>query len=175
MDAAFRRPILERPDRRRSCSPAPLSCPVFNPCGSSSCHFILPSTFPLLPCVIHLPSPRWSSWLSFLPPSTHFLSRVPSPFPIRLSPKGEFVFLSSPHLPGCLPPWVILCHALLSSLSLLATPTIHHVLRVGPHAYPSRYSVIPGGNARSLPYLEMLSWSSRSQSQEAVIAAVGGG
>jgi hypothetical protein len=36
-------------------------------------------------------------------------------------------------------------------------------------------SVIPGGSARSLPYPEMLSWLGRSQSQEAVIEAVGGG
>jgi hypothetical protein len=63
----------------------------------------------------------------------------------------------------------------LSPLLLLATPTIHHVLRAGLHARPSSYSVVPGGSARSLPYPEMLSWLDRSQSQEAVIEAVGGG
>jgi hypothetical protein len=49
------------------------------------------------------------------------------------------------------------------------------ILRAGLHAYPSSYSVIPGGSARSLPYPEVLSWLGRSQSQEAVIEAVEGG
>ena len=90
-----------------------------------------------------------------------------------------------PHLPGCLPPWIIL----LSSLSVITptslhsfhafpdatTPTIHHVLCAGPHVRPPDYSVVPGGSARSLPYTEMLSWPGRYQSQEAVNEAVDGG
>jgi hypothetical protein len=66
-----------RPDQRRSCSPALLSYLVINQCGPSSCHFILPSAFPLLPCVIHSPlllGPRGSP---FFPTSAHFLPRVP--------------------------------------------------------------------------------------------------
>jgi hypothetical protein len=43
------------------------------------------------------------------------------------------------------------------------------------HTHPPSCSVIPGGGVRSTPYPEMLSWFSRSQSQEAVIEAVGGG
>jgi hypothetical protein len=58
----------------------------------------------------HLSS--WSYWLPFPPPSTYFLPRVPHPFHIRLSPKGEFAFPSSSHLPGCLPPSFILCSPL---------------------------------------------------------------
>jgi hypothetical protein len=54
----------------------------------------------------------WSSQLSFLPPSTHFLPRVPRPFHICSSPKGEFIFPSSPHLLECFPPRFIPCFSL---------------------------------------------------------------
>jgi hypothetical protein len=54
------------------------------------------------------------------------------------------------------------CHA--PHFALASTPTC-----------PSSCSVIPGGGVRSIPYPEMLSWLDRSQSQEAVIEAVGGG
>jgi hypothetical protein len=55
--AAFRRPRSRRPDQRRSCSPALLSCPVLNQCGPSP---VMSSPFPPFPCCrvssIHLPS-----------------------------------------------------------------------------------------------------------------------
>jgi hypothetical protein len=60
-------------------------------------------------------------------------------------------------------------------LPVAITPTIHHVLRAGPHVRLSRYPVIPGGSARSHPDPEVLSWLGRYQSQEAVIEAVEGG
>jgi hypothetical protein len=40
---------------------------------------------------------------------------------------------------------------------------------------PSSCSFILGGGVKSIPYPEMLSWLGHSQSQEAVIEAVGGG
>jgi hypothetical protein len=91
-------------------------------------------------------------------------------------PKASPFLLSSSHLPGCLLPRIIPYFPPLSSLSLLTiTPTIHHILCDGPHVRPSSHSVVPSGSARSIPYLEMLSWLGRYQSQEAVIEAVGGG
>jgi hypothetical protein len=54
-------------------------------------------------------------------------------------------------------------------------PVMHLILRAGLHTCPSSYSVIPGGSTRSRPDPEVLSWLGRSQSQEAVIEAVGGG
>jgi hypothetical protein len=64
------------------------------------------------------------------PPSTHFLPRVPLPFHIRFSPKGEFVLPSSPHQPRCPPPWFIpclpLCHHPHSSPLLPRAPRYHH-------------------------------------------------
>jgi hypothetical protein len=52
---------------------------------------------------------------------------------------------------------------------------MHPFLRVGLHVRPLSHSVIPGGRTRRLPHPEVLSWPDRSQSQEAVIEAVGGG
>jgi hypothetical protein len=98
-------------------------------------------------------------------------------FHIRLSPEGESV--SPVFVPST---WLSLStdHPLfspfLSSLSLLViNPTTHRVLRDGPHTRSSGHSVVPGGIARSIHYLEMLSWLGRYRSQEAVIEAVGGG
>jgi hypothetical protein len=149
--------------------------------GPSSCHVIFPSAFPLLPCVIH-PPPLLVRVAS---PSSHHplahLATCPVPFHVSLSPEGEFISpVFSLHLMSSAmnrPP---------SSFSHLVTlprpynpaPPFHVmrlILRAGLHAYPSSYSVIPGGSARSLPYPEVLSWLGRSQSQEAVIEAVGGG
>jgi hypothetical protein len=121
---AFRRPRSWRLDQRRSCGPAPLSCPVLNQCGPSSCHFILSFTFPLLPCVIQSPllfGPRGSL---FFPPSAHRLPLIPFLSTSVSHPKARSFLPSSPHLPGCIPPWIILCHPSLSSLALLATPSM---------------------------------------------------
>jgi hypothetical protein len=107
--AAFRRPRSRCLDQRRSCSPALLSCPVLNQCGPSSRHFILPSTFPLLPCVIHLPLLFGPRGLSFFSPSTHYLPRVPSLSTLASYPKASSFLPPSPST-GCLPPWIILCH-----------------------------------------------------------------
>jgi hypothetical protein len=115
--AAFRRPRSRRPDQRRSCSPALLSCPVLNQCGPSSRHFIFPSAFPLLPCVIHSPPPLWSAW-SYLLLTTHSsLATCPAPFHVSLSPEGEFI-------PPILTPFHLMSSAINrppSSFSHLAT------------------------------------------------------
>jgi hypothetical protein len=119
------------PDQRRLCSPAPLSCPVLNQCGPSSCRFILPSAFPLLPCVIHSPLLGGPAWLSLLPSSTHRLPRVLLPFHISPSPEGEFVLPSFPIYLGVFrhgsSPVAPLCHHS-HSLPLLphAPPRCHH-------------------------------------------------
>jgi hypothetical protein len=75
--AASRRLRSRHPDQWRSCSPTLLSYPVLNRCGPSSRHFILPSAFPLLPCVIHSPLLLGPHGSPFFPPSTHYLPRVP--------------------------------------------------------------------------------------------------
>jgi hypothetical protein len=133
---------------------------------------------PPFPCC-RVPLAHPSSLARVALPSSHhplFARHASRFFHISLSPEGESVSLSSPHLPGCPLPRVTPCYLPLSSLSLLdITPTIHHVLRDGPHVRPSSYSVVPGGSARSIPYPEMLSWLGYYQSQEAVIEAVGGG
>jgi hypothetical protein len=152
--------------------------------GPPPCHFIsLPSTFPLLPCVIHSPllfGPRGSP---FFPPSAHFLPRVPFLSTSVSHPKASSFIPSSPHLPGCLPPWII-SQSPLSSLTfsplLPCAPFMPSllpctILHAGLLICSSRYSVIPGGSARSHPDPEVLSWLGRYQSQEAVIEAVGGG
>jgi hypothetical protein len=73
-----------------------------------------------------------------------------------------------------------LCHHSHFSPLLPCAPRCHHsyhtpFLHAGLHICSSRYSVIPGGSARSHPDPEVLSWLGRYQSQEAVIEAVGGG
>jgi hypothetical protein len=75
--APLRRPRFGRSYQQRSCSPALLSCPVLNQCGPSSRHFIFPSAFPLLSCVIHSPPLFGPHGLLFFPPSTRCLPHVP--------------------------------------------------------------------------------------------------
>jgi hypothetical protein len=95
---------------------------------------------------------------------------------------------SFPRLPSCLLRSILCQVSLLqpSSPSYLLRPCPHNLtpppLSRAPsfalastHTHPPSCSVIPGGGVRSTPYPEMLSWSGRSQSQEAVIEAVGGG
>jgi hypothetical protein len=63
-----------------------------------------------------------------------------------------------------------------SSFSLDTTiPIVHASSALASMPIPQAIQDIPGGSVRSLPYPEMLSWSGRYQSQEAVIEAVGGG
>jgi hypothetical protein len=160
---SFRRPRSRRPDQRRSCSPALLSCPVLNQCGPSSRHFIFPSAFPLLPCVIHSPLLFGPRGLTFFSPSTHYLPRVPFLSTSASHPKASsFLRLLPFHLMSSA------MNRPLSSFSHLVTlPRPYNpappflsctILRAGLHAHPSSYSVIPGGSARSLPYPEVLSW-----------------
>jgi hypothetical protein len=154
-------------------SPALLNCPVINQCGPYPHHFILPSTFPLLPCVIH--SPLLFVWSPLFSSSTHCLPRVPFLFHVSLSPEGE----SSRLLPPFFSPSDVLRHPplILSLLPCPYNPAPIHVmcLHAGLHTCSSSYSVILGGSARSHPDPEVLSWLGRSQSQEVVIEAVGGG
>jgi hypothetical protein len=107
--ATSRRPRSRRPDQRRSCSPALLSCPMLNQCGPSSRHFILPSTFPLLPCVIHSPLLFGLHGLTFFSPPTHYLPCVPFLSTSASHPKASS-FLPPSSSTGCLPSWIILCH-----------------------------------------------------------------
>jgi hypothetical protein len=174
---SFQRPQSQRPNQRHSCSPAPLSCPELSQCGTSSRHITFrPPTFPC--CHMSLIHP--SSLTHVASPSVHhplIACHASLSFHIRLSPEGESV--SPVFVPST---WLSLStdHPLfspfLSSLSLLViNPTTHCVLCDGPHTRPSGHSVVPGGIARSIHYLEMLSWLGRYRSQEAVIEAVGGG
>jgi hypothetical protein len=119
--APLQRPRSRRPDQRRSCSPALLNCHMINQRGPSFCHFILPSTFPLLPRVIRSPllfSPRGSP---FFPPSAHSLPRVPFLSTSVSHPKAGLPLPFSLHLPGCLPPWGIF----LPPLSVIAPSSRH--------------------------------------------------
>ena len=122
--SSFPRLRFQCSDQLRQGSHVLLSYPMLNQHGPSSCHFILPSAFPLLPCVIHSPllfGPRGSP---FFPPSTHRLPRVLHLSTSVSHPKARSFLPSSPHLPRYLLPWIILCHPSLSSLSLLTTPSM---------------------------------------------------
>jgi hypothetical protein len=123
--SSFPRLRFQCSDQRRQGSHVLLSYPVLNQRGPSSCHFILPSAFPLLPCVIHsllLFGPRG---FPFFPPSAHRLPRVPYLSTSVSHPKARSFLPSSPHPPGYLPPWIIFCRPSLSSLAPLATPSTH--------------------------------------------------
>jgi hypothetical protein len=179
--AASRRPRSRRPDQRRSCSPAFLICPVFNqewarlpscnpPFRLSRAAMCPPST-----------SPPRSTWFSLFSLSTRCLPHVPFLSTSASHPKASSFLPSSSLLPDVFRHESSSVILLSFRHSFHALITRHHhscralILRAGLHAHPSSYSVIPGGSARSLPYPEMLSWPGRSQSQEAVIEAVGGG
>jgi hypothetical protein len=142
--------------------------PPFPCCHVSSTHLLLGgprgspfSHHPLISCrVYHALStsvhhPKASSFSCLLPIYLDVFRRGSPPVPpsaITLPPHHSFYALPN-----------------------AITPTVHHVLRAGPHVRLSRYPVIPGGSARSHPNPEVLSWLGHYQSQEAVIEAVEGG
>jgi hypothetical protein len=126
--AAFRRPRSRRPDQRRSCNPALLSCLVLNQCGPSSRHFILPSSFPLLPCVIHSPPLFGLRGLTFFSPPTRSLPRVPLLSTSASHPKANSFLPSSSLSPD------VFRHES-SSIILLSSRHIFHAL-IAQHHHP---------------------------------------
>jgi hypothetical protein len=162
---SFRRPRSRSPDQWFRHGPNLPGRPVFNPHGPASRHVIFCPPFPCR----HVSPCTSLSHLQMAFPSSHrpFITRhVSFPLHVSLSPEGES---SRP-----LPPFL----HLMSSIIFLSSCHFSHMrltLHADLHACPSSYSVIPGGSARSSPYPEVLSWLGRSQSQEAVIEAVGGG
>jgi hypothetical protein len=118
---SFRRLRSRRPDQRCSCSPTLLSYLVINQCGPSSCHFILPSSFPLLPCVIHSPlllDPRGSP---FFPTSTHFLPRV------------SFLSTSVSHPKANPSPPIFLLHLMSSTMDRTLSSFSHSIAPPAPY------------------------------------------